>query len=203
MAFDINQHLAQAGFGRGGPGAGADEFKANEDESAQIIVSGMNKSLYTAIKLVGAIPIVGQFLSMLLPANPGTVSLFAGMEAEGLAGKQIRVGSGGPQGGVLAKIAGELMKNSAITDHTAGVGMGGDGGGGGGGGGDSGGGGGESMGGQSGFDSGFSGMDMAPVILAGGGNRFDYSDMPRSMLGELVPSQTPSLIGGRGMGMEM
>jgi len=115
-----------------GKQAGAEEFKPNEDESPQIFISGFNKLLYISIRLAATIPIIGPILTMIFPANPGTVSAFAGMETEGLAGKQIRVGSGGAQGGVLAKVASELMKNSAITDHTGGSG-GGDGGGGGGG----------------------------------------------------------------------
>ncbi len=121
MAFDINQHLQQAGFGRGQQ-AGPEEVKVNESETPEVVVAGAEKAIWNAAKIAMALPGVGWLIEMLFPSNPGKAGLFGGLETEGLAGKQIRVGSGGPQGGMLAKIAGELMKNSAITDHTGGVG---------------------------------------------------------------------------------
>lgn len=62
-------------------------------------------------------------LGGLLPHNAGQVSIFAGLESQGLASKPINVGKGGVgERGVLAQFVTSLANNKAITDLTAGIG---------------------------------------------------------------------------------
>jgi len=70
----------------------------------------------------------------------------------------------------------------------------------------------EEEGGDGGGDSGFSNQGFESYasssgmgemfIAAGGGNHFDYSDVPRASLGDLHPSFTP-FQGGQGLGADM
>ena len=186
--------LNAAGGGGGGQGA-KKEFNANQDDASQLIVSGAGDATNRAFKILSAIPILGWLIQTFLPSNLGEVSAFSGLEMD-MSNKPINPGKGGVQGGVLAKIATELVSNKAITDHTEGVGGDASGGGGGGGGGGAGG------DYSHHFESSFGGLDSGPIILAGGGNHFEHIHVPESMLGSLQPPETP-FVGGRGMGAGM
>jgi len=153
-------------------GAGSGDI-ANEKESPEIIVEGVNKLAGTGAKLLEAIPLIGSFLAGLIPTNTGQVSAFGSIELPGLAGKSINPGKGGIQGGVLANIASALIKNSAIpggNPYGDGSGGGGDGG---------------NSSGQ-GFESFASSSGMGEMFIeAGGGNRFAVSNFDPGDLGTL------------------
>jgi hypothetical protein len=182
--IDRGAELFARGVGQGGD-AGAEQIKANEHETPELIVQGMNRLFGTsAAKFIDAIPIIGPLLSGLIPTNPGRASAFGGLESEGWAGKSINPGKGGTPGSNLyTALIAPLIANRAITDHTGGTGgsSGGDTGGWGGDGGGMGGGGG-------GFESFAMNSGMADMfIAAGGGNHFEYRDVPMASLGTLSP----------------
>lgn len=124
--FDIMSHLNNIGFGKGGGGGGGasgGDGIANEKESPEIIIKGLDKTAGTVAKLVGsAAPI---------PINFGEVSMFAGLETSqgtDIASKSINPAAGNfsLRGGTLYNmIFAPLIKNGAINDLTSGVGGGG------------------------------------------------------------------------------
>lgn len=165
----------------------AEELKVNEDEVFAVVTEGMNKLDGTVAKLAQMIPLIGQFLSSIIPIGLGKNSALSGLSSEGFAGKTINPGKGGTSGGVLANtLAPIIAKGGKITpigDPTSGSASGG---------GESGGGGGAMA--QGGFG------DMAAPT-----NQFEWSQMAMASLGALPRPITPEMgeMRGRDEGMSM
>lgn len=182
----------------GGNSGGQGMDKANEQETPELIVEGINKVPGNLAKMLEAIPLIGSLLSSLVPTNAGEVGVFASVNRESFIDKSINQGKGGTQGGVLYNAIGaSLIKNSKITDQTGGSGGDVSGGGGGGGGGSFV---------SAGSDGGTGGFAL--------GSQAQFSDMMGAVassmtsqswgdLGTLTPLVTPNNAVSRGAGMEM
>jgi hypothetical protein len=109
--FDINSHLQQMGFGRGG-GKSAGKDGTNEDTIIDPVIEGAAKNVTGLTHLAG------------LDLNEfGKTGIQSGLESEGIAGKMITP-SALPdiQGGFIARLLHAVfLKNRDITDHTQGV----------------------------------------------------------------------------------
>ena len=192
--FNIFDHISRAGLGQKTEQPTGDGI-ANEKESPEIVVEGINKVPGTVAKLMEGIPIIGPLLAALMPLNAGQISAVSALETQGIAGKAINPGKGGLTGGTLYNsLFAPLIKNSAITDQTGGTG--------GGGGGDTGamaggGGGGDFSGGGGGFidsHSHFEGMASAS-------QSYDWSNISWASLGGLPRPALPDMSSGPDLGV--
>lgn len=128
--FDANSAFRLGLLNNSGGGAQGGDGLANEKETGEIVVKGLDKLPGTFAKLAESIPILGPILSKLLPLNAGEVSALSGLDTpqgSDIGSKMINPGAGSlsMRGNVLYNsLAAPFMKNSAITDQTGGVGGG-------------------------------------------------------------------------------
>jgi len=159
--FDINSHLQNIGFGRGG-GKSASKDKANEETSLD------NMAEAVAHQGVNVAELAGLDLQELGSAG---IQRALGGDVEGFGGKMIMPSAlPDSQGGFIARLLHAIfIKNRDITDHTQGVSSDGN-----------------IEGGP--IDGGFSGGDFSALAgVPGSYGDFDWSPASRGDLGTFSP----------------
>lgn len=88
----------------------SEQLRPNEQETPELIIQGVNRVLGSVGKLLGP-------LAAILPTNPGRVSLFGGLETEGIADRPINQGKGLQGSNLYQALIAPLVANGTITDH--------------------------------------------------------------------------------------